>query len=116
MRRVRQGDIWIADLPEPVGNLAGFRRPVVIVQGNLINESKLVTYLAVPLTSNLKWQNVPTNLALLKSQSGLPRDSVAQPTLLQAVADAQLIDVVGAVSDKWLQQLFHRLDIVLGRS
>jgi mRNA interferase MazF len=50
---IAQGEIWWADLPEPVGSGPGFRRPVVVVQGDAFNRSRIATVVCVPLTSNL---------------------------------------------------------------
>jgi mRNA-degrading endonuclease toxin of MazEF toxin-antitoxin module len=56
MVEVALGEIWWADLPGPAGSAAGFRRPVVVVQGNPLNRSRLATVVCVPLTSNLMWE------------------------------------------------------------
>jgi hypothetical protein len=58
---IQQGEIWWADLDAPVGSTAGFRRPVLIVQCNSFNRSRISTTVCVPLTSNLKWDDSPTN-------------------------------------------------------
>ena len=52
-------DVWWADLPEPTGSGPGFRRPVVVVQGDALNRSRIATVVCVPLTSNLKWADAP---------------------------------------------------------
>ncbi len=113
---VRQGEIWLAELSDPVGSLAGYVRPVVIVQGNEVNASKIPTYLAIPVTSNLRRQLMPTNLFLSARETGVAHDSVAQPTLLLAVDQSQLIEPIGMVQDRQLQKLFVQLDRVLGRA
>lgn len=51
---VSQGEVWWAELPDPVGSGPGFRRPVLIVQGEALNRSRLATVVCVPLTSNLR--------------------------------------------------------------
>ena len=45
---VAQGELWWADLPMPAGSGPGFRRPVVVVQGNPLNRSRLATVVCVP--------------------------------------------------------------------
>jgi len=52
---ISQGEIWWADLPSPTGSGPGFRRPVIVVQGDALNGSRISTTVCVPLTSNLKW-------------------------------------------------------------
>ena len=82
---VAQGDVCWADLPEPVGSGPGFRRPVLVVQGNAFNRSRIATVLIVPLTSNLRLANAPGNVVLPARVSGLPRESVANVSQLIAV-------------------------------
>ena len=68
---VAQGDIWWADLPEPTGSGPGFRRPVVVVQGDAFNASRIATVVCVPLTSNLRWADAPGNVLLSARLTGL---------------------------------------------
>jgi mRNA interferase MazF len=74
---ISQGEIWWADLPSPVGSGPGFRRPVVVVQGDALNRSRVSTVVCVPLTSNLNWALAPGNVRLTARLTGLAKDSVA---------------------------------------
>ena len=74
---ISQGEVWWADLPAPVGSAPGFRRPVVVVQGDALNRSRISTVVCVPLTSNLRWADAPGNVLLSARLTGLPKDSVA---------------------------------------
>ena len=65
---ISQGEIWWADLPAPTGSGPGFRRPVAVVQGDALNQSRISTVVCVPLTSNLKWALAPGNVSLLDCQ------------------------------------------------
>ncbi|TMA67163.1 MAG: type II toxin-antitoxin system PemK/MazF family toxin, partial [Deltaproteobacteria bacterium] len=55
MVSIAQGDVWWADLPRPTGSGPGFRRPVVVVQGDALNRSRIATVVCIPLTINVKW-------------------------------------------------------------
>lgn len=112
---IAKGDIWWTDLGDPVGAVAGYHRPVIIIQADAINRSRLETVLCVPLTSNLSRAQLPTNLLLKSSSSGLDRDCVAQATLLLAVDKIRLAERVGSISQQKLEQLYRCLDIALGR-
>jgi mRNA interferase MazF len=114
--QVSQRDVWWADLGEPIGGSSGYHRPVVIVQSDAINISRLTTYLCVPLTGNLNRQIAPWNMLLPAKATGLDKDSVAQTTLLFAVDQSQLIERSGRISDRQLGLLLARLDVALGRS
>ena len=98
------------------GSEAGFRRPVVVVQGDRINRSRIATALCVPLTSNLRWAEAPGNLLLSASVTGLPRDSVANVSLVIAVNKRQLTECCGQLSDLHLAQVLNGIDVILGRA
>ena len=72
-----QRDVLWAALPDPVGAGPGPRRPVLVVQGEALNRSRIATVICVPLTSNLKWAGAPGNVLVARRDSGLPRKSVA---------------------------------------
>lgn len=112
---IAQGEVWWADLAEPLGSTAGFRRPVLIVQGNALNASRLATAVCVPLTSQLKWADAPGNVMLPARETGLDRDSVANVSLLMAIDKAQLDEPVGQVAQSTLQRVLAGIDLVLGR-
>jgi mRNA interferase MazF len=73
---VIRGEVWWADLAEPRGSEPGSRRPVVIVQDDLLTESKLHTVMVAPLTSNLLRAKAAGNVLVKPSASGLKRESV----------------------------------------
>lgn len=77
---VGQGDVCWASLADPTGSGPGFDRPVVLLQGDAFNASRLATVVVVPLTSDLRWATGPGNVLLTAKRTGLPRDSVANVT------------------------------------
>ncbi len=113
---VVQGEVWWADLGQPVGSVPGYRRPVVIVQGRLLNGSRINTVICVPLTSNLDWEAIPTCLRLPAKATGLDRDSVAQASQIMTADKSQLIEPIGRISERQLGLLMGRLDVALGRT
>lgn len=112
---ISQGDVWWADLGEPVGSEPGFRRPVIVVQGDSFNRSALRTAAAVPLTSNLRWAGAPGNVRLTARATGLPRDSVANVSQIVALDRSILIERVGRLSPSKLELVLAGIDTVLGR-
>ena len=112
---VAQGEVWWADLGQPVGSVPGYRRPVVIVQGGLLNGSRIGTVICIPLTSNLDWEAIPTCLRLPAKSTGLDRDSVAQASQIMTADKSQLIEPIGRISERQLGQLMAKLDVALGR-
>ena len=112
---IAQGEVWWADLPAPEGSAPGFRRPVVVVQGDAFNRSALRTALCVPLTSNLRWAEAPGNVLLTARSTGLPRDSVANVTQLVTLDRSVLVERVGKLSRPKLDLVLAGIDVVLGR-
>ena len=112
---IAQGEVWWADLGDPLGSAPGYRRPVLVVQGDPLNRSRIATVVCVPLTSQLKWAAAPGNVLLTAAASGLDRDSVANVSLLVAIDKAQLIERVGKVTARKLERVLAGVDVVLGR-
>jgi mRNA interferase MazF len=110
-----QGDIFWADMDEPAGSEAGYTRPVIIVQGNTFNCSRINSVVCIPLTSTVKWAGM-SGAALLSGRStGLDKDSVAQAHLITTLDLAQLGDKIGEVNARDLQAVFAALNEVLER-
>ncbi len=112
---VAQGEIWWADLPAPAGSGPGFRRPVVVVQGDALNRSRIATVVCVPLTSNLRWAVAPGNVHLPERLTGLPKDSVANVSQIVSVDKDLLTTRVGKVPRSKLGLVLSGIDIVLGK-
>ena len=112
---ISQGEVWWADLGDPVGSAPGYRRPVLVVQGDALNRSRIATAVCVPLTSNVKWTDAPGNVALSARATGLDRDSVANVSLVVALDRDQLIERVGKVTQRKLDLVLAGIDVVLGR-
>lgn len=112
---ISQGDIWWADLPDPTGSGPGFRRPVVVVQGDSFNRSRLATVVCVPLTSNLKWAEAPGNVLLSARLTGLPKESVANTSQIVSLDRTLLTDRSGKLPRTKLGLVLSGIDVVLGR-
>lgn len=110
----QRGEIWWADLGEPRGSQPGYRRPVLVVQDNHFNRSRLATVVVLSLTSNLRFQNVPGNLLLSKVDSGLAKDSVINITQLTTIDKAWLDEFVAALPRLVMAQVDANLSLVLG--
>jgi mRNA interferase MazF len=112
---VSQGEVWWADLPDPAGSGPGFRRPVVIVQGDHLNRSRIATVVCVPLTSNLAWARAPGNVLLPARAAGLPKDSAANTSQIVAVDRAFLAERAGKLAPRTFAQVMSGIDVILGR-
>ena len=111
---VERGQVWWADLDEPSGSEPGFRRPVLIVQDDAFNRSRLRTVIAVVLTSNLRLVEAPGNVLIPAKSAGLPKDSVANVSQLITVDRDFLTEPAGRVRGRLLNDVENGLRLVLG--
>jgi mRNA interferase MazF len=112
---ISQGEIWWADLPPPTGSGPGFRRSVVVVQSDALNQSLIRTVICVPLTSNLKWALAPGNVRLSARVTGLPKDSVANVSQLLTLDKELLAKRVGRLPRAKLELLFFGINQMLDK-
>jgi mRNA interferase MazF len=112
---ISQGDVWWADLPAPEGSAPGYRRPVIVIQGDAFNRTSIRTVVCVPITSNLKWADLPGNVTLTRSDSGLPRQSVANLSQVTTLDRSVLDERVGKIPASKLAIVLAGFDVVLGR-
>lgn len=112
---IAQGEVWWADLPNPTGSGPGFRRPIVVVQADSLNRSRIATVVCVPLTSNLKWSKAPGNVLLSARLTGLPKDSVANVSQVVTLDKALLTERLNKLPRAQLGLVLSGVDVVLGR-
>ena len=112
---ISRGEVWWADLADPAGSEPGFRRPVVIVQGDAFNASAIQTVVCVALTSKLKWADAPGNELLPARSTGLPKASVANVSQLVTLDRSALTERAGRLSASSLELVLAGVDVALGR-
>jgi mRNA interferase MazF len=110
---IQRGEIWWASLPEPVGSEPGYRRPVLIVQSDDFNRSRIATVIAVVITSNTKLAQAPGNVFLPQKLTGLSKDSVANVSQVVTVDKSILTERVGVLPSNILKQVETGLRLVL---
>ena len=111
---IRRGDICWVDLRAPAGSRPAKRRPVLVVQSNSYNASRLATVIAVVITSHTSLAAMPGNVFLPAVSTGLRRDSVANVTAVITLGRAELDEPVGQLPDSLMHELDHGLRQVLG--
>ena len=111
---MRRGEIWWASLPDPQGSGPGYRRPVLIVQDNPFNESRIRTVVVAALTSNLRLAEVPGNVLLRENESGLPRDSVINVSQILTVDKSFLTEQVSVLRGDVIAKVDAGLKLMLG--
>jgi mRNA interferase MazF len=108
-----RGDVWWADLPDPQGSEPGYRRPLLIVQNDLFNRSRLRTVLVVVLTGNIRLVDAPGNVLVPAKASGLPRDSVANVSQVITIDRNALTERVGRLPGPIVDQVASGLRLAL---
>jgi len=110
---IRRGELWWASLPEPAASEPGYCRPVLVVQSDEFNRSRIATVIVVVLTSNLKLAEAPGNVLLLKKTTGLAKDSVANVSQVITIDKSFLTERIGAVPEHLLEQVEEGLRLVM---
>ena len=110
---IERGEIWWADLREPDGSGPGFRRPMLIVQNDAFNRSRLRTVVGVAVTSNLRLVDAPGNVLLPAKASGLPKDSVANVSQVMTLDRDFLSERAGRIRGALLADVGNGLRLVL---
>lgn len=113
---MRRGDLWWSTLPDPSGSGPGMRRPVVIVQANPFNESRIRTVIIAAVTSNLNLATSPGNVRVKRSDSGLSKASVINISQLFTVDRSRLERKIRALPAPIMQSVDDGLRRVMGLS
>jgi len=100
MVKVKRGEIWWADLGEPMGSAPSLRRPVLIVQEDIFNRSKLATVIVLSITSNPRLSEIPGNVMLKREEIGLPKESVINVSQIVTIDKSWLDQRVSALSEE----------------
>jgi mRNA interferase MazF len=111
-----RGEIWWADFGIPFGSEPGFRRPVIIVQDDSFNRSKINTTVVVPFTTNLDLEQAPGNLLIEREESGLTKDSVIVVSQISVIDKKRLTDAVKKINIDIMEKIDEGIRIVLGFS
>lgn len=114
MVELRRGDVWWAQLASPRSSEPGFPRPVLVVQSNPFNESRIQTVVVAAISSNLRLADAPGNVRLRRAESGLPKPSVVNVSQLLTVSREHLREPAGALPARAMNRVAEGLRLVLG--
>jgi len=110
---INRGEIWWASLPDPIGSTPGYKRPILIIQSNEFNKSKINTLIAVAITSNIRLAAAPGNILLPAKNSKLPKESVINVSQIITIDKSFLTEKVHALSSAIMGQVDEGLRLVL---
>ena len=110
---IKRGEIWWARLPEPVGSEPGYKRPLLIVQANEFNKSRISTIIAVAITTNIRLAAAPGNILLSSKQSKLPKKSVVNISQIITIDKSFLTEKVHTLSSTIMATIEDGMRLVL---
>ena len=108
-----RGEIWWANLPDPIGSEPGYRRPVLVVQDDAFTQSRISTVIVVIISSNIQLAEAPGNVRLPRGVSGLPKDSVINVSQILTVDKTCLVERISSIPDSWQEEVDGGLRTVL---
>ncbi len=108
-----RGEIWWANLPEPLGSEPGYRRPILIIQDDIFTQSRINTVIVVIITSNIQLAQAPGNVLLPHEATGLPRDSVANVSQIFTVDKTFLVERVRSLPEHLQEEIDEGLRTIL---
>ena len=111
---MKRGEVWWASLPTPDGSGPGMRRPVVIVQSNPFNDSRIATVVVLIITSTLELAQAPGNVRVSRSDSGLPKPSVINVSQIYTIDKRRLTHRVKTIPAQVMEAVEMGMKLVLG--
>ena len=109
-----RGEIWWANLPIPKKSEPGYRRPVLVIQADSFNKSKINTVICVIITSNILLAKAPGNIHLKKFESKLPKESVINISQIITVDKEYLINYISTLNKQIMNKVEIGIRLVLG--
>jgi mRNA interferase MazF len=110
---MQRGDIWWANLPDPAASGPGYRRPVLVIQADAFNQSRIATVIVIVISSNLRLAAAPGNVLVAANESGLSKDSVANVSQLITIDKLLLDEFIGTLEPATLQAVEEGVRLVL---
>ena len=110
---IRRGEVWWGELEKPTGSEPGLRRPLVVVQADAFNRSRIQTVVCAVLTSNLRLADAPGNVLVSKRESGLPKDSVVNVSQIVTIDRTVLTERIGKLPARVRERIDDGLRLVL---
>ena len=111
---MKRGDIWWADLGEPLGSGPGYRHPAIVISTDAFNESRISTVVVVLITSNLRLAAAPGNIRLGAREAGLSKESVVNVSQVLTLDKGRLLERIGHVPGDRMAEVEEGLRRVMG--
>lgn len=110
---MQRGEIWWASLATPRGSSPGYRRPILIIQANDFNRSRICTVVVAVITSNLVLANAPGNVRIPVRASGLKKASVVNVSQIITLDKSYLTERVAKLKVNYMNEVDDGLRLVM---
>jgi len=111
---IRKGSVYWVDFSPAKGSEPMGRRPGLVIQNDVLNDSRLNTVIMIAVTSNLKFGELPGNVILAKGEANMPKKCVINLTQIKSVDKNSLKEKIGTLSKEKMNQVYEGLKFVTG--
>jgi mRNA interferase MazF len=111
---IRKGSIYWIDFSPGKGSEPKGRRPGLVVQDNVLNDSKINTVIVLAITSTMKYGELPGNIVLKKGEANIPKECVVNTTQIKSVDKRSLKEKIGTLSGKRMIEVYEGIKLVMG--
>jgi mRNA interferase MazF len=109
-----RGEVWWVDYGIPYGSEPGYRRPVIILQNDFFNNSKMNTTVVIPISSNLLLADVPGNIYIEKKDLKLGKDSVILVSQIGVIDKERLVEKISKINRDIMEKIENNIMFILG--
>ena len=110
---IRNGSIYWVDFSPAKGSEPKGRRPGLVIQNNVLNDSKLNTVVMVAITTTLKFGDLPGNVILRKGEANLPKKCVVNVTQIKSVDKKSIKEEIGTLSAQRIKEVQEGIKLVM---
>ena len=111
--KVKQYEIWIADLNPQIGTEAGKTRPVLVIQTDFLNQIYHPSTLICPITTNVKKESDILRVHIEKGVANVRESCDIMIDQIRAIANKRFVKKIGMLPNDLIEKLKENILIVL---
>jgi len=110
---IRKGSVYWIDFSSGNGSVPKDRRPGLVIQNNILNDSKLNTVIVLTVTPTLKYGELPGNVVLRKGEANLKEKCVVNVTQIESVDKRNVQEEIGTLSEKRMAEVYEGIKLIM---
>ncbi len=110
---IRKGSIYWVDFSPGKGSEPIGRRPGLVVQNDILNDSNLNTVIMLAITSTMKFGELPGNVVLKKGEANVPKKCVINVTQIKSVDKKSIKEKIGTLPKKRIDEVHEGLKLIM---